>query len=657
MLSRHLHITEDGLRDYGTASWEGGDPKCDHKPKFKKSVSATVGNDVKDIGKIYYRDVCKKCGATRVDKQIGIEKTPEEYVQNLVEVFREVRRVLTPDGTLWLNLGDSYAGGGRGKYAKEGTVQFKAIQAGVEYGEPTGKLEGYKPKDMIGIPWMTAFALRSDGWWLRQDIIWCLSGGTWLYVKGQKGEFLMMVRELERYDLNTLKVWNGNKWTNIKGLIKSKRKSDEIEIVLRSGERISCSQNHKFPTEKGLIEAKDIKIGDTLLSCILPEPENPEISIIDNDAAWFAGLYLAEGSMSKDCINISGHVKEKERLLKLERIVKKFGGSLSKTISGNSMNIRISSRILKAILDELVGGRIAKDKHFSMNVWKYSNEFIDNYLQGYLEGDGHWEEKNKRWRLGFTRNYGLERDLRTACARLGYKLKLTLSEVKYNGGFNPTFRGELRKEKSGHFNEKNMNDVIKINKARCRFLYDIAVEDDPHLFSLASGILTHNSKPGCMPESVTDRCTKAHEYIFLLSKNQKYYFDYESIQERSTYFETDRRSINGPTTGGKSLSGIYTINKSGAYQKSGMRNKRSVWTVNLQPTPESHFAVFPQKLIEPMIKAGCPKGGLVLDPFMGSGTTGIVARKLERNFIGIELNPEYVKMAEKRIKTKLGIFL
>lgn len=326
-----------GLRDYGTASWEGGDPNCDHKPKFKKSVSATVGNDVKDIGKLYYQDVCKKCGAIRVDKQIGIEHTPEEYVQKLVEVFREVKRVLRPDGTLWLNLGDSYAGGGRGKYAKEGTIQYNAIKSGVEYGEPTGKLKGYKPKDMIGIPWMTAFALRADGWYLRQDLIW--------------------------------------------------------------------------------------------------------------------------------------------------------------------------------------------------------------------------------------------------------------------------------------------------------------------------------HKPACMPESVTDRCTKSHEYIFLFSKSQKYYFDYESIQEKSIWFESDNRSKTGPTTGGKSLTGQYAINRSGAYQKTGMRNKRDVWSINLEPNPEAHFAMFPRKLVEPMVKAGCPKGGIVLDPFAGGNTTGIVARKLDRNFISIELNPEYVKLGNERTKQKLGIFL
>lgn len=105
--------------------------------------------------------------------QIGLEETPEEYVQRLVEVFREARRILKPHGTLWLNLGDSYVGGGRGSaYSKDGTIQKSYIDAGVQYGAPTGKIEGLKPKDLVGIPWRVAFALQADGWWLRQDIVW-----------------------------------------------------------------------------------------------------------------------------------------------------------------------------------------------------------------------------------------------------------------------------------------------------------------------------------------------------------------------------------------------------------------------------------------------------------------------------------------------------
>lgn len=161
------------------------------------------------------------------------------------------------------------------------------------------------------------------------------------------------------------------------------------------------------------------------------------------------------------------------------------------------------------------------------------------------------------------------------------------------------------------------------------------------------------AKPSVMPESVKDRCTKAHEYIFLLSKSRKYYFDNESIKEPSTTFDTsirDRDNTKMNNTPGRSKMHGLTTND---YE---MRNKRSVWTVATQPFRGGHFAVFPPKLIVDCIKAGCPENGIVLDPFMGAGTTAVVARKLNRNYIGFELNPDYVKIAENRLRKEVGIF-
>lgn len=108
-----------------------------------------------------------------VEGQLGMESTPKEFVDTLVEIFEEVKRVLKDDGTLWLNLGDSYVGGGRGQdYCKPDAVQQKYIDAGVKYCKPTGKIKGLKPKDLVGIPFRVALALQDSGWWLRQDIIW-----------------------------------------------------------------------------------------------------------------------------------------------------------------------------------------------------------------------------------------------------------------------------------------------------------------------------------------------------------------------------------------------------------------------------------------------------------------------------------------------------
>ena len=154
-------------------------------------------------------------------------------------------------------------------------------------------------------------------------------------------------------------------------------------------------------------------------------------------------------------------------------------------------------------------------------------------------------------------------------------------------------------------------------------------------------------KPAPMPESVTDRCTKAHESIFLLAKSQRYYFDSEAIAEPGV--EPDRQRSD--RIGGKNGATVRHSH-GGVMGASQTRNKRSVWTVNTKPYKGAHFATFPPKLIEPCILAGCPEGGTVLDPFLGSGTTAAVAQKFGRKCIGIELNEEYCELAAKRFRQR-----
>lgn len=233
-----------------------------------------------------------------------------------------------------------------------------------------------------------------------------------------------------------------------------------------------------------------------------------------------------------------------------------------------------------------------------------------------------------------------------------------------------------------------------------------ALQDDG--WYLRQDIIWH--KPNPMPESVTDRCTKSHEYIFLLSKSARYYFDSTAIAEpaateenrpagvvRDRLYDYDskqaiisgRRSWNGSkfdtgktaihqlnkmqkdrdrTCGNRNGLGASTLDKrkptpeqedaffgnapTNLYRCGGdgeTRNKRSVWTVGTKPFSEAHFATFPPKLIEPCILAGSREGNTVLDPFNGAGTTGLVSLSHRRNYIGIELNPEYIKISEKRL--------
>lgn len=187
------------------------------------------------------------------------------------------------------------------------------------------------------------------------------------------------------------------------------------------------------------------------------------------------------------------------------------------------------------------------------------------------------------------------------------------------------------------------------------------------------------NKTNCMPESVQDRCTKSHEYIFLLSKSPRYYFDAAAISEPIAGSSTKRYlqnieaqkgserqlgKINGtmkaalPRFGGEKYGADgseESRTKSGnLYVPTLRRNKRDVWSISTGGFKGAHFAVFPERLVEPCVLAGCPEGGTVLDPFAGSGTTGVVAKRLHRNFVGVEINPDYYRMAIDRISTNGG---
>lgn len=181
------------------------------------------------------------------------------------------------------------------------------------------------------------------------------------------------------------------------------------------------------------------------------------------------------------------------------------------------------------------------------------------------------------------------------------------------------------------------------------------------------------SKPNPMPESVTDRCTKAHEYIFMLSKSARYYYDHEAIKTPAKNPDDDIRRLNQQKNGNKSepsdlQNGLRPRpdkqrghsrrhagfndrrdGMTGAEQRSLGANKRSVWHVVTRPYKGSHFATFPPDLIRPCVLAGCPAGGTILDPFGGSGTTAQVANEHERNAVLCELNPEYIPLIEKRL--------
>jgi len=202
-----------GLRDYGTGKWEGGSENCSHiAGKSRNDADREFGTGETLI--VQYRDVCKDCGAVRVDSQIGMEESPEEYVNQIVRVFREVWRVLRDDGTLWLNLGDSYSSGGRS------TTTNQSVRGDKDYGVTRPPVtKSLKPKDLVGIPWRVALALQADGWYLRQDIIWHKPNPMPESVKDRctkAHEYIFLLTKSEKYFYDVNAIREENTWEESK---------------------------------------------------------------------------------------------------------------------------------------------------------------------------------------------------------------------------------------------------------------------------------------------------------------------------------------------------------------------------------------------------------------------------------------------------------
>lgn len=497
-----------------------------------------------------------------VDMQIGLEATPAEFTAAMVTVFDGCRSVLKDDGTLWLNLGDSYAGswGNQGRTDDRGEQRdingpmMQSVKDGryPDKGSNTGKVhDGFKPKDLMLMPFEVARALRDAGWWLRQAFPWtkrCLSGGTWVYVRTQKGDMPMTVKDMVRLRPETVQLWNGTKWTQVKGFHRTapvfKEMREYVEIVLRSGERLKCTADHRWPLDNGrVVEARHLQVGDTFCRVKMPEPDVPVSPqwLPDAEIGWFIGLYLAEGCMDRRIIHLAGHVNETEsRRERLEPIVKALGGSLRVgRADGNRQDINISGQVLHGVLRQYIYGDSARNKCLTAKCWQRSDVFLTAVLSGYLEGDGHWDARNERWRLGFCENDNLARDLRTMCARLGADIRLrrgTATAVKDGPTFG-TWKGQIRmpdtftvdpeKHAWTRFKPLDSNQITEIGRAKSRVFWDVEVEDEPHVFALASGILTHNS---AMPGSQEDRATTALEWIFQLAKKKHYFYDAEAVR-------------------------------------------------------------------------------------------------------------------------------
>lgn len=582
-----------------------------------------------------------------LDGQLGSEASPYEFLVNLWRVMDELWRVLRDDGSCWINLGDKFAGSGGGNDQSgllgKATAQSQATDrysAPRRYNQNTG---GVRPKSRMLLPhlfaegceypWLRRAVETEVGvdpnhvipqWIVRMDAVWCLSGGAKVYARTPTGDRPVMVRDLARsYQPENIKLWNGEKWTQVLGWNRSADTAGALELELRSGERIGCTIGHQWPTNRGLLRADEIRVGDLIDTCRLPEPEPPRSPHLlpDTDIGWLVGLYIAEGSRSSTMIQFAGHANETLRHARLARIAEELDGQCNVYQTGeNSATCNLSGPVIAGVIDRYVSAGTAPTKRLTLAAWQRSDSFLASVVEGYLSGDGHYDAKNERWRLGFTRNDDWAGDLRTLAARLG--ATLTLKRGKAWGFDKPwdIWRGEWRWP-SERPPRRPRNEVVAIRFSRARQFFDIGVEDEPHTFALASGVLTHNSKPNGLPESVTDRVRASHEYLFHLTKSERYYAAIDEVREAQDSVGKGRPwSVDvagsvptwGVQEGSQGLKGRRTTDQMNALNPLG-KVPGSVWTIATEPliVPDhlpQHFAAFPSELPRRIILGWSPPG-------------------------------------------------
>jgi hypothetical protein len=457
------------------------------------------------------------------------------------------------------------------------------------------------------------------------------------------------------------------------------------------------------------VGAKLLKKGDRIDSCTLPSNEGTSLGTYEN--GWVIGLFLAEGSYETNgnALRFSLHAKESHLSNEVQRFAINYAGTFREHNYGNSKAAVISGEIPTAIIRHYVASKGAEHKHLSRHAFNEPNFFLHGLLDGFLAGDGHYDAKNERWRFRITANRELEYDLKTIVNRLGFFMRSRYRKANAFDREYPCIEIEIRKRRTGHFNQKNDYEILRIEQTR-GVSYEIEVDGD-HLFALYDGTITHNSN--AMPSSVKDRLSNTYEHIFHFVKAKKYYYNLDAIRvphnfEPKPFNIRVRDAQKGRLKEKWGVLAHATEREVRAYDEKNYskyppheprhfqllsmgiahgghtgktvrhdhplgKNPGDLWTVNSKPHPFAHFAVYPEEICIKPILSSCPEKvctkcgmpqlpigdsckcgdgfqpGIVLDMFAGSGTTLVVAKKLKRDFIGIELNSKYVKIAERRL--------
>lgn len=645
------------LRDYGEGTeniWDG-DENCEHEWDNIQRFNPTRG---KRDGKGIYKDpkyevkgcnkseidsnFCKKCGAWK--GQLGLEPDFKLYIKHLADIFSEVWRVLKPEGTAWINLGDTYAGGGGWNGIPDDWDSISTKSKQKRFDNPSKK-SSLPAKSLVQIPHRFAIEMTDRGWILRNTIIWhkCLSENTELFCKINDEYKKMTIKELWKNKNQKIQLPTSKKgssvWVDVKDVINSGKK-EIYEITLTNGLKIQTTSEHRFPIKRCGLNKNDLeylKIGSLKKTEDLTKEDYLYITnffdfkdknnLYSYNDGLAVGLYLAEGcyirqkkcnkgtkysknalkrwskekgydsiqeylNQRDDIVGLNITHQDRDFLKKLNFNIKSYGKYKNYSRDKKYMNL----------VRKFIKGKNAYEKRLTNEVWNTNKEFIKGLFDGYLQGDGHYDKKNDRWRLGFTsKNNFLMSDFTTICKILGY-------DIRIGKGNSVANIGQIRK-KTNRNNYKGVfaQKIKSIKKKKVMQVYDISVKSIygsyrgklegsrgktkqenlkkwNNLFCINNGILTHNSS--CMPSSVRDRFTVDFEYLFFFSKKKKYYFEqqFEPTSEKSDFKNKIGSDVPYAITGNNNLG------KGSRGNPEKGRNKRTVWHINPKPFKEAHFA-------------------------------------------------------------------
>lgn len=590
-----------GLRDYGeqVKSIFGGDPKCEHEWIEEKTglihenrnfQEGTQEEVVGQKGTTWIRKYdqisigfCQICGAWY--GQLGLEPHPQMFIDHLVMICREIKRVLKKSGSFYLNLGDTY--GTHQSGGKNSAHNFRKSELADKIGHTLKRpRKGFSEnftmeKQLMLIPSRVAIALQDDGWILRNDIIWhkCLSGNTKLLVKKDNTFKSVTIKELHTdwhgYKLPTQNNKGENIWADIRNAIAIGQR-DGLSITTKTGRKIICSKNHKLPYRNNryhkknvayrklkTIKAEELKIGDFLY---VNEDMNIQLDKGTDDdytKGYAVGFYLAEGNYIKR--EVGNYVDSKyskyaqKRWGNTEHRIKNVGISLAcgikdiergnleeieklyllkRYIYKNNVAVRSRDKKLLTLIDTCVSGETSHTKHLNNIAFNQGRKFMEGILYGFLNGDGCWDEKNNRWRVGICPNIDLKDDIMLLCRFLGYNMRV--ESIRSNTG-SGVLMFSVRTENNRNRSFGCISDEIESIDAIQSDFYDIEItpiyagrgsnqyskvttetmekkkKTYNHLYFLQNGIWSHNSNP--MPSSCKDRLNTTYEHVFHFVKS------------------------------------------------------------------------------------------------------------------------------------------